>query len=120
MITHHKTIHLAQTGLRLLRQLDPSVIQRTYETSIAELNEAIEALNGFKPAKGVLVINDEERPIAEKFHIAMVEAIRVQVDYLANGLAKDFADYKRITGVISGLRKAGETYTEQLRINNEN
>lgn len=119
MITHLKAIQLAQTGLRLLRQLDPSVIQRTYETSVAELNQAIEALNSLKPPNQPILLSDDERPVAEMFYASLSEAIKTHTDYLANGNAKDFADYKRIAGIIAGLRKALDTYTEQLKIINE-
>jgi hypothetical protein len=119
MITHPKAIQLAITGLRLLRSLDPEVIKRTYETTAQELTEAIETIGSIKQIPSPIILTDEERPVAEMFTASLSEAIRIHTDFLANGNAKDFADYKRIAGIIAGLRKAADTYTEQLRIINE-
>ena len=111
---------LALDALRLLKQQSSMILENGFETS---LGEVLDAINFFDSAASSRFFSESSEPrpgtypppslaIAEQFGRAMAQNITVRTEYVASGHAVDWADYKRVTGEIAGLRAALNLYGE--------
>jgi hypothetical protein len=109
-------LELAQTGIRLLRSLDPIILQRTYETTLAELLAALEWLQTLTPnPQESLVLSDEDRELSSRLQRKVSEDIAHFAAYLVNGQAKDYPDYTKVVGRIAGLKDSLKHCGELLK-----
>lgn len=113
---------LAQHGIRLLRQQDPQLLPREpYKTSRLELDAALAWLQTLQPAtpRQAPALSAADIDLAAKYQGKLRDEMARHTEYLAGGKATDWADYKRVAGMIASLRTALNTYGELLKGNED-